>query len=132
MQKTRHSIRLWTIPSDAKNKRFMFGYSPWSLADGKFYAYKYRRVSNGWQLAKKLGFARRKVARERSLQWHRKYYNEQNKKQPKPPKPKPTDQDKLTKIEARIKATQTKIKRLTTHLKKLKRSEKYYHRKKGD
>jgi len=87
------------------------------------------KADGSGRLLKKVAFGRRRVARERA--YHLYQQAKAKEKPPAPPKPKakPTDQDKLAKVQARIKATQTKLKRLTTHLKKLKRTEKYYQKK---
>jgi hypothetical protein len=119
-------VRYW------KTRRYAFGYTPHRQVDGKFHALKYRmRANDSGSLVKKVAFGRRKVARDRAYKWYQEA--KAREKAPKPPKekPKPTDQDKLAKVQARIKITQTKLKRLTTHLRKLKRQEKYYQKKVG-
>jgi len=78
---------------------------------------------------KKLSFARRKVARKRAYKWYQQAKAKEKPSAPPKPKPKPTNQQKLTKIQERVKAAETKIKRLSTHLKKLRRKEKYYMKK---
>jgi len=78
----RKSFIWWRIPKKWKGTRYAFGYSPWRTRDdetGKqgFYALKYRVLKNGnMKLVKKVRFGRRKVARERSWQWHSNYYGE--------------------------------------------------------
>jgi len=119
-------VRYW------RTRRYVFAYTPHRQSDGKFYAIKYRIGADGGGTAvKKVAFGRRKVARERAYKWYQEAKAKEKPQAPPKPKPKPTDQDKLAKVQARIKATQTKLKRLTTHLKKLKRTEQYYQKKIG-
>ena len=80
------------------------------------------RLKDGKSM-KRLAFARRKIARNRAYHW---YQQAKAKEKPQVPKLKPTSQQKLSDIQGRIKAMETKIKRFFTHLKKLRRKEKYY------
>jgi len=83
------------------------------------------RLKDG-RVMRKLAFARRKVARNRAYHWYQQAKAKEKPLAPPKPKLKPTSQQKLAKIQERIKTTGTKIKRLSTHLKKLRRQEKYY------
>lgn len=113
-----------------KTRRYAFGYTTHRQSDGKFCALKYRMKADGsGSLVRKVAFGRRKVARERAYHWFQQAKAKEKPPTPPKPKAKPTYQDKLAKVQVRIKATQTKLKRLTTHLKKLKRTEKYFQKK---
>lgn len=76
----RSSLIWWRFPKDWKGTRYAFGYTPWRTRDDKtgkegFFALKYRvRKDGSMRLVKAVRFGRRKVARERSLKWHRQYY----------------------------------------------------------
>lgn len=72
----RNRLLLFRVPKDWKGRIIHFGYTPWSDSDGKFYALKYRENKRTGiiMLAKKVGFARRKIARKRALQWYEAYY----------------------------------------------------------
>jgi len=74
----RRSFLWWKIPKDWQGTKYAFGYTPWRTSfNGKkgFFACKYRVLKNGnMKLVKAVRFGRRKVANERSLEWHRKYY----------------------------------------------------------
>ena len=83
------------------------------------------RLKDGKTL-RKLAFARRKIARNRAYHWYQQAKAKEKPLAPPKPKLKPTSQQKLTKIQERIKSAETQIKRLSTYLKKLKRQEKYY------
>ena len=78
--RTKHKMILWRIPRGWQGTKYYFGYTPWRTRDPEtgqegFFALKYRVFKNGrWKLVKSVRFGRRKVARERSLLWHRKYY----------------------------------------------------------
>ena len=75
----RSSFIWWRIPRNWKGTKYAFGYTPWKTEnDGQvgFFALKYRVKKDGsMRLVKKVRFGRRKVARERSWQWHKNYYN---------------------------------------------------------
>jgi hypothetical protein len=78
-KRRRSSFIWWRIPKDWNRTKYAFGYTPWrTRLDGKegFFACKYRVLKNGsMKLVKAVRFGRRKVAKNRSLQWHQKYYN---------------------------------------------------------
>lgn len=68
----------WRIPKDWQGTKYAFGYTPWKTEDeGQvgYFALKYRvRKDGSMRLIKKVRFGRRKVAKARSLTWHRQYY----------------------------------------------------------
>ena len=74
----RNSFIHWRIPKDWNGTKYAFGYTPWRTEDeGQvgFFALKYRVLKNGrMKLVKSVRFGRRKVAKARSLSWHRSYY----------------------------------------------------------
>lgn len=77
----RSSLIWWRVPKDWQGTKYAFGYTPWKTQDGDevgFFAVKYRILKNGdMKLVKSVRFGRRKVARERSLLWHHKHYQDQ-------------------------------------------------------
>ena len=76
--KHRNSFLWWRIPKGWQGTKYAFGYTPWRTAfNGKkgFFACKYRILRNSnMKLVKTVRFGRRKVAKDRSLEWHRQYY----------------------------------------------------------
>lgn len=74
--KHRHRLIFWRYP---KNGRLAFAFTPWRLEDGRFHALKYRVYRDGrMKLVKDLVFAKRRVAKARSLKWHKQYYGDQS------------------------------------------------------
>lgn len=73
----RNSYLHWRIPRNWKGTRYQFGYTPWKTKyNGKqgFFAVKYRETKNKIKLVKAVRFGKRKVAKQRSLQWFNAYY----------------------------------------------------------
>lgn len=67
----------WRIPRKWKGTRYRFGYTPWRIeCRGRvgFFAVKYRETKDKIKLVKAIRFGKRKKARERSLEWHKAYY----------------------------------------------------------
>lgn len=82
-ERTKHKMNLWRIPKGWMGTRYYFGYTPWrttaETGEVGFFALKYRIRKNGsMKLVKKVRFGRRRVARQRSLLWYRKYYGLKN------------------------------------------------------
>lgn len=72
----RHRLIFWRFP---KKGRLMFAYTPWRQSDGKFHALKYRVYRDGrMKLVKDVAFAKRRVAKARSLKWHKQYYGDES------------------------------------------------------
>ena len=68
-------FRYWTIPKRWTGTRYVFGWTTERDRHDKFYAFKYRVLRNGdWKLVKKVAFAKRRIAKARSLRWHNRHY----------------------------------------------------------
>jgi hypothetical protein len=73
------SLIHWRIPDGWIGKKPIFGYTPWRTMDGDakgFFALHYTPTKDGWKLIKKVRFAKRKVAKERSWKWHEDFYKD--------------------------------------------------------
>ncbi len=79
--RSKRTYTYWQIPKSWKGARYQFGYTPWKTRyNGKqgFFAVKYRETKKRIKLVKAVRFGKRKIARERSLQWFNAYYKEGN------------------------------------------------------
>jgi len=75
--KTKNSYLFWRTPRGWKGRVRKIGYTPWRTRfEGKigFWALEYVHTAKGWKLRRAVRFGKRKKARQRSLEWHHKYY----------------------------------------------------------
>ena len=82
VERGRHRNRLvyWNPPKGWQGTVYLFGYTPWETFDREhnkkgYFALKYRRLRGGrLKLVKSVRFGKRKTAKKRSLEWHKKHY----------------------------------------------------------